>query len=342
MIELRSDTMTKPTPGMRKAMAEAEVGDDVFGEDPTVNALQERAAELLGKEKALFVTSGTMANQVAIRSHTRSGDEIICHRTGHTYNAEGGGWAVLSGCSSYMLDTPDGMFDGEDIREAVRPDNPHYAHSRIVIMENTQGLAGGLPWPLERVADVAATSHELGLAVHTDGARLMNACIAMNCSPSDYTKHLDSVTLCFSKGLGAPVGSVVAGDGDFIHEALRARKMFGGGMRQAGVIAAGALYAIENNIERLAEDHANAKALATRLAEMRGVRLDPEDVPTNIVIFELADHMPPAPEVSRALKAVDVLVGAMGPRKIRAVAHLGVSAKDIEESIPRFASVLDN
>lgn len=336
VIDLRSDTVTRPSPAMRQAIANAEVGDDVFGDDPTVNRLQERMAGLLGQETALFVPSGSMANQVCIRAVTEPGDEIILDVNTHSYNYEAAAPAALSGCSVRVIHGQRGVFTARDVEAAVRPQGAHFPRSRLVIIENTNNRGGGTIWPLTTVAEVAASARRHGLHVHLDGARLLNACVATGLKPTDYTQHADSVSLCFSKGLGAPVGSIVAGPRPFIVRAHRFRKMFGGGMRQAGILAAAALYAIEHNVERLAEDHANARLLAEGLAAIPGIRLDPRTVQTNIVIFELDESCPPAADLAERLRARGVGVLATGPRQIRAVTHLDVSRAQIEQAIAVF------
>jgi len=335
MIDLRSDTVTRPTPAMRRAMAEAAVGDDVLGDDPTVNTLERRVAERLGKEAAVYMPSGTMTNQTAIRAHTEPGDEIILEAVAHSYFFEGGGPAALSGVSCRLLAGERGIFTAEQVRAAVRPRNYHYPFSKLVCVENTHNRGGGSIWPLERIAEVEKAAREAGLAMHMDGARLWNASVATGIPEREYAKYFDSVSVCFSKGLGAPVGSALAGTAKFIDRARRFRKMFGGGMRQAGIIAAGALFALENHRARLAEDHANARRLAEGIARLPGVALDPTTVETNIVIFRTST-MPPAEWMAR-LKALGVLVLAGSADTIRAVTHLDVSAAQIDEAIAAFA-----
>ncbi len=327
IVDLRSDTVTRPTPPMREAMARAEVGDDVFGDDPTVNRLQERVAAWFGMEAALFVPSGTMANQVAIRAHTQPGDEIICHRTSHVYQYEGGAPAALSGCSVALIDGDRGMFTPADVSAALRAADPHFPRSRLVVLENTSNRGGGSIWPVEQAAAVCARAHELDLLVHLDGARLVNACVAAGVAPTAYTRHADSATICFSKGLGAPVGSAVAGSAAFIAQAKRARKMFGGGMRQAGILAAAAEYALDHHVERLADDHANAALLAELLADCPHARvIAPE---TNIVYFDVDPAWGTARALADALRRDDVWMIAVAAQRIRAVTHLHISAEDV-------------
>ena len=338
MIDLRSDTITKPSPEMRAAMAAAEVGDDVFAEDPTINALERRTADVLGMESAVFMASGTMANQVAIRAHTRPGEEIVIEAQAHSYYYEAGGAAALSGVTCRLLSGRRGIFTADQVRQALRPANVHYPPTRLVCVENTHNRGGGSVWPIEAVAEVAAAAREAGLKMHMDGARLWNASVATGIPERDCARHFDSVSVCFSKGLGAPVGSVLAGSAEFVERARRVRKLFGGGMRQAGIIAAGALYALEHNRRRLAEDHANARKLAEALAALPGVDLDPGDVETNIVTFRV-DAMPAA-ELARGLAAAGVGVLATGPETIRAVTSLAVTEADVERAAEVVADAL--
>ncbi len=333
VVDLRSDTVTRPSPGMRQAIAEAEVGDDVFGDDPTVNRLQEKVAELLGKEAAIFVPSGTMANQTAIRAQTQPGDEIISHADSHYYHYEAGAPAALSGCSLRLLPGERGLYCADDVRAAIRPIDSHFPRSALVGVENTHNRGGGTIWPVERIAPIREVADEFGLKMHLDGARLMNACVATGHKPTEYTRYFDTVSICFSKGLGAPVGSAVAGTAETIGRVHRFRKMFGGGMRQAGIIAAGALYALEHNIDRLADDHANAKRLATALAEMPGLSVDPDDVETNIVYFDVDESKGTAKALCDALHGQGVWMLPTAPQGVRAVTHLDVSREDIERAV---------
>src|SRR5947209_3024295 len=259
VIDLRSDTVTRPTPGMRAAMQAAEVGDDVFGEDPTINRLQERVAALLGKEAALYVPSGTMSNQICIKAHTQPGDELLCEATCHVYNYEAGGPAVLSGVTCRTIEGDYGVLDITQLEDKVRPVNDHLVRTRVVCLENTHNRGGGRVYPLEKVQAISAWAHRHGLIMHLDGARLWNAVVATGTPAREWARHFDSVSVCFSKGLGAPIGSALAGTRDFVTRAKRVRKLLGGGMRQAGVAAAGALYAVEHHVERLAEGHPNAR-----------------------------------------------------------------------------------
>ena len=337
-IDLRSDTVTLPTPAMRKAMADAEVGDDVFGEDLTVKLLEQRTAEILGKEAALFVPSGTMANQLAVRSHTEPGDEVVVEASAHIYYYEAGAPAALSGVLCRCLAGRRGIFTAADVEAALRPPDAHFAPTRLVCVENTHNRGGGSIWPLERIAEVAAVARQHHLRMHLDGARLWNAAVATGIPERDYATHFDSVNVCFSKGLGAPVGSALAGGREFIERAHRFRKQFGGGMRQAGIIAAGALHALEHHRARLSEDHANARALAQGLAQLPGVELDLKTVETNIVLFRLTAV--PARRLVEMLSEAGVRVLNTGPDTIRAVTNLNVTSKDIAAAVEIFGRVL--
>ncbi len=339
-IDLRSDTVTKPTPAMRKAMAEAEVGDDVFGEDPTVNLLQGKVANLLGKEASLFVPSGTMANQLSIKSHTQPGDEVIIESSSHPYNFEGGTGAALSGVQFQCLGGVRGILDASQIEEAIRPADHHFPITRLVCLENTHNRGGGSIFPLEKMAEIYRLAKSKGLLVHLDGARLWNASVATGIKPHEYAQWADSVSVCLSKGLGAPIGSLVAGSKPFIDRVHRFRKMFGGGMRQVGIIAAAGIYALDHHFERLKEDHQNAKRLGVGLKEFKGVSIDPRHVETNIVIFDIANAGTTAPQVAEAMKKEGVLIHAFGKTQIRLVTHLDVTAEDIEKALKSFERVL--
>jgi threonine aldolase len=339
-IDLRSDTVTKPTPAMRQAMVEAEVGDDVFGEDPTVNALQEKVANLLGKEAALFVPSGTMANQLSIKSHTQPGDEVIIEATSHPYNFEGGAGAALSGIQFYCIKGVRGIMDASQIEEAIRPADHHFPVTKLICLENTHNRGGGSIYPIEKIAEIHRLAKSKGLLIHLDGARLWNASVATGIKPHEYAQWADSVSVCLSKGLGAPIGSLVAGSKIFIDRVHRFRKMFGGGMRQVGIIAAAGIYALDHHIERLKEDHQNAKRLALGLKELKGVAINPKHVETNIIIFNIADTGMTAPQVTEAMKRKGVLIHAIGKTQIRLVTHLDVSSKDIEIALNVFKKVL--
>jgi threonine aldolase len=335
MIDLRSDTVTKPSPGMRQAMANAEVGDDVFGEDPSVNRLQELAAQILGKEASLFVPSGTMANQVCIKVHTQPGDEIVMERTSHPFNSESGGLAALSGVQVNLLDGQRGVLTAAQIAPVMRTgEDVHHAPTRLIALENTHNRGGGSVYPLEPIQEIHALARQRGVSMHLDGARLLNACIASGLPAPQYTQYFDSCTLCLSKGLGAPVGSVIAGSADFITRARRYRKMFGGSMRQAGVLAAAGIYALEHNVERLAADHQHAKLLAERLSTARGMCLNPQDVETNIVFIRLdpARARLDAYGLMQGMRQQGVVATAQNPTTMRLVTHLDVSRAQVEEA----------
>lgn len=325
VIDLRSDTLTRPTAAMRRAMAEAEVGDDVYGEDPTVQALERRTAERLGKEAALFVPSGTMANQIAVGVHTRPGDELLCGSTAHVYVWEGGGIARLWGVTARPIDGDGGLLRRADLEGMLRPDDAHYARTRLVCLENTHNRGGGRVAPLADVAAIASWARERGLAMHLDGARLWNAVVASGISATEWARHFDTVSVCFSKGLGAPIGSAIAGSAATIRQAHRLRKVLGGGMRQVGIIAAGALYALENHVDRLAEDHAHAQLLADAIAQTEGLSLESGPVETNLVWVRVDPSLGTAADVAARLRAVGVLVSPLGPQVLRACTHLDVS-----------------
>lgn len=338
-VDLRSDTVTRPSEAMRRAIASADVGDDVLGDDPTVLRLQERAAALLGKEAAVYTPSGTMANQIAIRSATEPGDELIADVTTHSYHYETGGPAALSGCSFRMTHSPRGIFTPAEAEALVRPESQHFARTRMIIVENTNNRGGGSVWPVEQVREMRAVADRHGLHLHIDGARLMNACVARGCAPTAYTDSAHSVSMCFSKGLGAPVGSILAGDKAFITRAHRFRKMFGGAMRQAGLLAAAALYALEHNGERLAEDHANAKWLAEQIASLPGINLDPATCETNIVLFEIDPKLGTAAAFSETMAERGVRFFATAAQSCRLVTHKDVSRDQIEQAVKIFAEV---
>lgn len=339
MIDLRSDTVTRPTPGMRAAMAEAPVGDDVFRDDPTVNRLEERTAELLGKEAALYVPSGTMSNQIAIKVHTQPGDELLCDVNCHVYNYEVGGPAVLSGVTCRTLDGRHGILDLGQLEDKIRPDDQHLVRTRLVCLENTHNRGGGTVYPLEKIKAISAWAWQHGLIMHLDGARLWNAVVATGTPAQEWSRPFDTVSVCFSKGLGAPIGSALAGPKEFIAQARRVRKLFGGGMRQAGVAAAGALYALENHVERLAEDHRNAQTIARAVADTPGLRLDPPEVETNLVWFFVDPELGTARDIADRLKQHGVLIHAAGPQKLRACTHLDVSAADAERAAETIRTV---
>jgi len=334
MIDLRSDTVTKPTRGMLEAMFKAEVGDDVFGEDPTANLLQEKVAKLLGKEDSLFVASGTMANQLSLRAHTQPGDEIILERNSHVFNSESGGGAALSGVQFYLLEGDRGILDPSRIEKVIRDSSDHHRPAtRLIWIENTHNRGGGSVYPLEVVKEIFRVARKNNLLVYMDGARLLNAAIALGVDPKEYTQYVDSTILCLSKGLGAPVGSMVAGSSEFINRVHRFRKMFGGGMRQIGYLAAAGIYALDHHVERLAEDHTNAKRLAEAISEFKSFKIDPKNFQTNIIHFEIIGQGMDSKVVVSKLKDKGVLVLPRDDRSIRAVTHLGVDKDDIEEVI---------
>jgi threonine aldolase len=337
-VDLQSDTVTKPTIEMRRFMCDAEVGDEQKGEDPTVNLLQEMVAELLGKEAALFLPSGTMCNEIALRVHCRPGDEMIAHRTAHPIHFEAGGPAALAGVNVQSLDGPRGQFDAATVTGAIRPDNRYMPRSRLLWVEQTSNLGGGSVWSLEKIRAVTDVARQHGLYTHLDGARLMNAVVATGVSARDFAAPFDSAWIDFTKGLGAPVGAAIAGSREFVAEAWRLKQQMGGAMRQAGIIAAGGIHALRHHVKRLAEDHANARRLAEGLAELPGIVLDPETVETNIVIFELTGPLDAGTAVARLLDR-GVRMGAMGPTSVRAVTHLDVSAAQTDRALAVARSV---
>jgi threonine aldolase len=339
MIDLRSDTMTRPTPAMRQAMANAEVGDDCFGEDPTVNRLEEAMATMLGKEAGLLVTSGTQGNQLAVRSQTHHGNEVIAEQYCHLFNAEAGALGALSGVQVRLLEGDHGVITPAQIESVIQADNVHYGRTALVAVENTHNKTGGTPWPLDSLIAVHDCANENGLRVHMDGARLFNACVATGNSARDYTQYVDTVSVCMSKGLGAPVGSVLAGDQETIDKARYFRKMLGGGMRQAGILAAAGLYAMEHNINRLGDDHARAQRLAHALADIDGVDINVEDVPSNMLFFRFHNGLDPQEAVNR-LDQRGVKMLAMKPGVIRAVTHLDINDEQIDQTIDICQDVL--
>lgn len=332
LIDLSSDTATRPTPAMRAFMADAPVGDDQRGEDPTVNALEEHAARLLSKPAALFLPSATMANQIALKVHTQPGDEIVCHEHAHIRLYEGGGPAVLSGCLLHVLPGARGVFSGAQVRTAVRPDDPHFARTRLVCVENTHNAAGGCVWRAGEIGEVVRAAREHGLALHLDGSRLLNAAVAQSAEPASLASPFDTVTLCLSKGLGAPVGAILAGNADTILQARRWKHVFGGAMRQAGIIAAGGLHALRHHVTRLADDHAQAARLAEGLAAIPGVWLDPPPE-TNLVFFDVAGTGLTASAARQRLLEQGVRASGTGPTRLRFVTHLDVSGDDIDQAI---------
>ena len=341
-IDLRSDTMTKPTDAMRQAMAEAQVGDDVFGEDPTINRLEEMAAERLGKESALFVASGTMANLVSLLAHCGRGDEIILGSYAHTFLSEQGGSAALAGIHPRTLpNQPDGKLDLGDINVAIRGDNIHFPRTRLIILENTHNGCNGYPLDADYMQAVGQIARHHKLKIHVDGARIFNAAVALNVKPKELVAVTDSVSFCLSKGLAAPVGSLICGTQDFINEARRARKLVGGGMRQAGVLAAAGIVALNEMVDRLADDHTNARKLAEGLANMEGVDIDPDGIKTNIVYFEITRENLTAFELESRLNEKGIKILAFGPRRLRAVTHYHISSEDIDIALGGFSEILE-
>ena len=331
VVDLRSDTLTRPTDAMSRAMAEADVGDDVFGEDPTVNRLEEMAADRMGKEAALFVASGTMGNLVSLLVHCARGEEIILGNSAHTFFFEQGGSAAVGGIHPRTLpNQPDGKLALADIEAAVRPDNVHFPRTRLIVLENTHNLCSGYPLDTDYMRAVGDIARRHGLKIHVDGARIFNAAASLEVTVADLAAEADSVSFCLSKGLGAPVGSVVCGSRDFITEARRARKVLGGGMRQAGVLAVAGIVALEEMAERLSDDHANAHRLAQGLAAMPGVSLDPDQIHTNIVYFEVDRPDMTIPDLVKRLDENGARMLPVGTERIRAVTHYHISAEDIE------------
>lgn len=341
-IDLRSDTVTQPTPAMRQAMAQAELGDDVYGEDPTINRLQEIAAEMLGKEAGLFVTSGTMGNLAAILAHCGRGDEVILGNRAHTFLFEAGGISALGGVHSCQLpNQPDGTLRLEDIEAAIRPDDPHDPITRLITLENTQNRCGGVALSADYTRSVGELARRHGLAVHLDGARLFNAAVSLGVTARELAEPCDSVTICLSKGLCAPVGSVLCGSNEFIHRAHRLRKQLGGGMRQAGILAAAGILALETMVDRLAEDHARARRLAECLAEIPGIVLMPGTPQTNMVFIRLSDEVPlTAEQVEQRLNDIGVKVGVVARRQFRLVVHYWIDDLAIERAAAAFGQVL--
>jgi threonine aldolase len=344
MIDLRSDTVTKPTPAMRRAMAEAEVGDDVYGEDPTVNLLQERAAEIFGKEAALFCPTGSMGNQIAVKLHTEPGDEIIIEERGHIFNYEMGAPAVLANVMIRPVKSSNenGMLTWEEIESALHINQPYYAcPTGLICLENTHNFGGGSVMSAEQTNEICDRAHALGLPVHLDGARVFNASVALGESVAEISRNCDSVQFCLSKGLGAPVGSILLGNKDFIEEARIWRKRLGGGMRQVGVLAAAGLIALEESPKMLSVDHENAKRLAEGVAELNGVSIDAERVQTNIVIFDVSETGKTSAEICAGLKEQKILAIPFG-KAIRMVTHYDVSREDIEVTLKTLSVVLSH
>ena len=341
MIDLRSDTVTKPTAEMRKAMARAEVGDDVYGEDQTVNRLQDMAAAMLGKRFALFVPSGTMANQLAIRSHTQPGQEIIVESKSHIVRYEQGAAGALAGVQLHWVVGERGIMTAEQVEAAIRPNDAHSIPTALICIENTHNAGGGTIYPLSTIEKIRALAVRQGIPMHLDGARLFNAVVATTLPPTVYAQHFETVSLCLSKGLGAPVGSLlISNDQRLMDRARRFRRMYGGAMRQAGILAAAGIYALERHVARLKTDHEHAKKLARQLQHIPAIQIAPQHVETNIVIFDIVDEHRSPTELVAALKEHGVLINAVGGPSYRAVTHLHVTEKQIDEAVAVFANVL--
>jgi threonine aldolase len=333
VIDLRSDTATRPSQEMRQFMANAEVGDEQVREDPTVNRLQDMVAELTGKEAALFLPTGTMCNSIGIKIHTNPGDKIIMDRDAHPFTSESGGPALMSGVMTTIVEADRGVFTADVIRKNVPAVTYHSAPTTLVMFENTHNKGGGKIWPLETLNEAADTAHELGITTHMDGARLLNAVVETDIPAHVWAEKMDTVWIDLSKGLGAPVGGVLAGTTEKMEEARRYKHMFGGAMRQAGIIAAAGVYALEHNVERMAEDHANARRLAEGIAAIPGITLMHDSIDTNLVFFEVSGTGKSAPDIAAALKEKGVLMGAQSATHFRVVTHLDVSSEDIETAL---------
>ena len=341
LINLYRDTQTRPTPAMRQAMFEAPVGDEQKGEDPSVNRLCAMTAELVGKEDAVFLPSGTMCNEVAILVHCRKGDEIIADKTAHIINSEAGGPAALAGALIRPLDGMRGVYTADQAEAAVRADSRYTPTTSMIAVEQTSNFGGGTVWPLETIRAIAEVARRHELALHMDGARLMNACVASGVAAADYAAPFDSLWIDLSKGLGCPVGGVLAGSGEFIAQAWRWKQRLGGAMRQAGIIAAAGVYALENNVERLAEDHANARLFADLLADVPGIAVEPEAVATNIVFFDVGGTGLTADQVAERLADHGVRIGPMGEDLMRAVTHLDVTTEQVAKAAAAVRAVVE-
>lgn len=333
-VNLHSDTATRPTPEMRKAIAEAEVGDEQAGEDPTAIRLQDKVAELLGKEAAVFLPSGTMCNEIAYRVWCDHGDEIILEDNSHALHYEVGGPGALAGVMTRTIRGTKGWFTGDQVEAVIRPKSRHMPRQKLVSVENTANMAGGTIWPLETLTEVAVTAHKHGMKVHMDGARLPNAVVASGISFADFAADCDSVWIDLSKGLGCPIGAVLAGDKDFIEECWRFKHQFGGALRQSGIVAAAGIHALDHHVDRLADDHARAKRIAEGIEDADGISVDPDSVETNMVFFDVAGTGIDAPEFSRRLMAEhEVKISAVQPTVLRAVTYLDIDDRDIETAI---------
>jgi threonine aldolase len=330
IIDLRSDTVTRPSQGMREAMSRAEVGDDVFGDDPTVRALEERVAAMLGKEAALFVPSGTMSNQIGIRLHARGGDELLCDLNCHIFQYEGGGPAALSGITCRTFDGRNGILELSQLEGQIHPDDPHATDTKLVCLENTHNRGGGVVYPLEKIAAISKWARSHQLAMHLDGARLWNAAVATGIPLAEWGRHFDTVSVCFSKGLGAPIGSALCLPKALMRDATRIRKLFGGGMRQVGILAAAALYALDHNVERLEEDHRNAQILADAIRNTPGLRTVPDTIETNLVWFRIDPAFGTAQALAQRLAENGILVHSSGTSTLRACTHLDLTREQIQ------------
>ena len=339
-IDLRSDTVTLPTDEMREAMNNAEVGDDVYQEDPTVNRLEELAAKKLGKETALFVPSGTMGNLIAVLTHCQRGDEVILEMDSHIYYYEVGGMSAVAGVIPRLITGDKGILNPQDIKRALREENLHYPKATLICLENTHNRAGGTIVPLEVIEEICQLAHQRNIQVHLDGARIFNAAIALNIEPALLTKNVDSVMFCLSKGLSAPVGSILAGSKEFIQRARKNRKMLGGGMRQAGILAAAGIIAIENMVERLEEDHKNARILGEGLADIGGIKVDLETVQTNMVYLDLNKSGMDTYQFLPKLAEYNILGSPRPPTKVRLVTHYGISEEDIYTTIKAIKEIV--
>ncbi len=332
-IDLRSDTVTQPTPAMREAMMAAELGDDMMGEDPTVNQLEARMAEMFGMEAAVFACSGTQSNQMGVWSHCTAGDEMLMEQTSHVGNYEAGAPAVLSGVSVRTIPGDSGRLDLEHLEGALREADEHFSPTRLLSLENSTNIGGGRTYPLDQLERVGAWAHEHGWKVHLDGARLFNACVVRGYTPADVGRCVDSISVCFSKGLGCPMGSMLLGSAETIHRARRARKLFGGALRQAGIVAGAALYAVDHHIERLAEDHALARLFAKEISAVDGISIDLESVETNLVFFELAPLCGTAHNLQDRLYEQGVRLYALGSQRLRACTHLNLERDDVLRAV---------
>jgi threonine aldolase len=338
-VDLRSDTVTRPTPEMRRAIADAVVGDDVFKDDPTVVRLEELAAQMTGKDAGLFVPSGTMGNEICILTHTRRGDEVIIDHDSHIYRYEAAGPAVLSGVQLAPIQTDGGVFSVAQVEQAIRPDDEHQPPTRLLCLENTHNRKGGVVYPIDMMWQVSEVAKKHGLRIHLDGARIFNASAASGTDVKEYCSLCDSIMFCLSKGLGAPIGSIAVGDRDFIKQARRYRKLLGGGMRQVGIIAAAGIYALQHNVERLSEDHRRARYLAEGLSSIETLAIDMETVQTNIVVVDIARSGFSVQECLILLEKKGVLVVPFGRTKIRAVTHLDINDGDVDRAVATFEKV---